>query len=161
MKISIKEGIKRVSLIEEKINLLLDTENAEHYVVYQELETPDKGTYDFDSTQKVLNEYQDSIAKIKSAINYANATVKTDYEGLTIGEALVQLAQKNHNLNRLKRLSYGQQKSRKTTFNAVIEYTEKLYDIQKVKAMTISEKDKIHQLQSAIDKANILTEIEI
>ena len=102
MKISIKEGIKRVSLIEEKINLLLDTENAEHYVVYQELETPDKGTYDFDSTQKVLNEYQDSIAKIKSAINYANATVKTDYEGLTIGEALVQLAQKNHNLNRLK-----------------------------------------------------------
>lgn len=34
MKISIKEGIKLVSLIEEKINLLLDTENDEHYVVY-------------------------------------------------------------------------------------------------------------------------------
>lgn len=161
MKMTIKEGIKMVSLIEEKINLLLDTENSSNYVVYQESEIPNKGMYDFDKTQLELETYQLQIARIKCAIQFANATVKTDYKDLTIGEALVLLAQKTHNLNRLKKLSFGQQKSRKTTFNAVIEYTEKLYDIQKVKELSIYEKDEIHKLQSAIDKANILTEIEV
>ena len=161
MKLSIKEAMKMIARFENDIQELLDIERRESFIIYLANEEVTKTDYIFDKANSNLDLYQEQIRHIKNAINKANLTTKTDYKDLVISEALVLLAQKNNNQVRLNELASYKQVTRRTSYEGIIEYNERLYDINKVRELLKQNTEDIHKLQTAIDKANILTEIEI
>ena len=161
MKLSIKEAMKMIARFENDIQELLDIERRESFIIYLANEEVTKTDYIFDKANSNLDLYQEQIRQIKNAINKANLTTKTDYKDLVISEALILLAQKNNNQIRLNELASYKQVTRKTSYEGIIEYNERLYDINKVRELLKQNTEDIHKLQTAIDKANILTEIEI
>ncbi|VEU79889.1 hypothetical protein [Haploplasma axanthum] len=161
MKLSIKEAMKMIARFENDIQELLDIERRESFIIYLANEEVTKTDYIFDKANSNLDLYQEQIRQIKNAINKANLTTKTDYKDLVISEALILLAQKNNNQIRLNELASYKQVTRKTSYEGIIEYNERLYDINIVRELLKQNTEDIHKLQTAIDKANILTEIEI
>lgn len=80
---------------------------------------------------------------------------------VTIGEALVLLAQMQKEIQQLDYLADKEQLTRRITYNGVVEYTECNYDVEKVKADLQALRTKVGKLQVAIDRANLITEIDI
>ncbi len=81
--------------------------------------------------------------------------------GVTIGEALVMLAQLQSERERTEFLASQKKISRRITQNGVLEYTECLYDPEKAKADSQALRKKISDLQMAIDRTNLNNIIEI
>lgn len=161
MKLSIKEAMKFISRLEDELNDVLSYEKRESYIVYLEREQKEETDYNFLEVSEELTDLRNKIRSVKNKINIANFNTTIEYDNLTIAEALILLAQLNSNYSRLSRLSSNKQITRRTTYDASIEYTEMLYDVNKVRKLAQEELEKIHLLQTAIDKANILTTIEV
>ena len=143
MKITIKEAIKKISLLESQLKVLNDTEDKECYVIYLKDETPEKSNYSYEKFEKLREKLNGEILN------------------LTIAELLVLLAQKTLNVRRQESFANRKQKIRKTTNDGQIEYFEYLYDIEKVKKQSMLTQEEIVSIQVAIDKANLETYIEI
>ena len=161
MKVSMKQAIKELSLIETEITKLLDFEEREKKVVYLKGEKPEESSYDLAKITKSIDLLQDKKRKIKLALAYANATVKTTYKEMTISELLVYLAQLNQKFLRLQRLANNTKKVRITTRDGQIEYTECRFEPTECDKTSVKVSEEIIQVQIAIDKANIDTIIEI
>lgn len=161
MKITIKEAIKKISLLESQLKVLNDTEDKECYLIYLKDETPEKSNYSYEKFEKLREKLNGEILNLKIAIQKANIVTKTEYKNLTIAELLVLLAQKTLNVRRQESFANRKQKIRKTTNDGQIEYFEYLYDIEKVKKQSMLTQEEIVSIQVAIDKANLETYIEI
>ena len=90
-----------------------------------------------------------------------NCNTVIDDFGITIGEALVYLAQLNTEYKQLESLSEHDKLSRRITANGVLEYTECLYDPEKVVRDMEELHAKIGKLQVAIDRANLTTYVNV
>lgn len=161
MKVSMKQAIKELSLIDAEISKLLQFEERENKVVYLKGETPEESSYDVNKVTKQIDLLQDKKRKIKIALALANATIKTSYKGMTISELLIYLSQLNTKFARLNRLASNTKKTRITTRDGQIEYTECRFDPLECDALSVKVSDEIIKVQIAIDKANIDTVIEI
>ena len=158
MKVCNAEAMKKVKSLEDDILTLRYNENMNSTVSYKEGETKTEVNYDYKATRKSIEKLNAEIRRIKNALSVANSTYVIDGFGITIGEALVYLAQLNREREIVSELANRNKLSRRITSNGVIEYTECTYDPeQDQKALY----EKISKLQVAIDRANLTCMIEI
>lgn len=161
MKVCNSEAMKVIKELEEKKKNVIYTEDYRSRVSYKEGEEKICGKYDYSKTRAAVEEIDGRIRGIKHALAVCNCTAAVEGFGLTIGEALVYLAQLNAEYQQLGKLSGYDKLSRRITANGVLEYTECLYDPEKVVADMEELRAKIGKLQVAIDRANLTNFIEI
>ena len=161
MKVCNSEAMKKVKALEEELNKLRFNEAQNSMISYKEGEKKIKVDYDYSKTRKEIEKINAEIRKIKNALAVANSTFKIDEFSITIGEALVYLAQLNSEYNNLSQLASRNKISRRITQNGVLEYTECTYDTDEAKKDQKEVFAKIGKLQVAIDRANLNCFIEI
>ncbi len=161
MKVCHSEAMKLIKELEEKKRLVIHTEVNRSRVSYKEGEEMVPTKYDYAATRKEIAETDGKIRKIKSALAAANCKVKIEDFNITIGEALVLLAQLNSEYTRLDTLGRFDKLSRRITQNGVLEYTECLYEPEKAQADQRAMYAEICKLQVAIDRANLNNYIEV
>lgn len=161
MKICNSEAMKLIKELEEKKKLVVYCEENRSRISYKEGEEKVVTNYDYAATREEIAEIDRKIMKIKHALAAANCSVEVDGFGITVGEALVYLAQLNAEYARLGKLASSEKLSRRITYNGVLEYTECLYDPEEAAAAQRELYSKICKLQVAIDRANLNNFIEI
>ena len=161
MKMCNSEAMKLIKELESKKNKLIYNEDNHSKISYKEGEEKVLTNYDYAQTRKDIAEIDERIRKIKHALAAVNCNIVIDDFGITIGEALVYLAQLNCEYNQLDDLSDSVKLSRRITPNGIIEYTECLYDPEKVAKDMEDLHTKIGKLQVAIDRANLTNYIDV
>lgn len=161
MKMCNSEAMKAIKELEEKKRNIVYTENNRSRVSYKENEEKVLTKYDYAKTREEIAKIDEQIRKIKHALAVCNCHTVVDDFGITIGEALVYLAQLNTEYRQLDELSESPKLARRITANGVLEYTECLYDPEEVVRDLEALHSKICKLQVAIDRANLTNYIEI
>lgn len=161
MKICNSEAMKAVKELEEKKRNIIYAEDNRSRISYKEGEKKVLTNYDYPATRKAVAEIDERIRKIKHALAVCNCNAIVDDFGITIGEALVYLAQLNAEYRQLDNLSEYNKLSRRITANGVLEYTECLYEPEEVIKDLEALHSKICKLQIAIDRANLTNYIEV
>ena len=161
MKVCHMEAMKEIRLLEEQKQMLLNRESERFRVSYKEGECKVDTGYSYQKTREEIAVLDARIRQIKSALAAANCVCRLEEFDVTIGEALVMLAQWNAEYGRLFMLSSQQQITRRITQNGILEYTECLFDVEEVVKERNALKQRIGALQIAIDRANLLSQIEI
>lgn len=161
MKMCHSEAMKLIKELEEKKRLAVYNEESRSRVSYKEGEAMKPTKYDYAATRKEIRQIDEKIRGIKHALAVSNSRVKVDDFDITIGEALVYLAQLNGEYSRLSELSRFDKLSRRITANGVLEYTECLYDPEEAEREQKEIYGKICKLQIAIDRANLTNYIEV
>lgn len=161
MKVCHSEAMKKVKELEEQKVFLIYNENKRCTVSYKEGEEKTPVDYDYAKTRKEIEKIDSDIRKIKHTLAVANVTTKVDDFDMTIGEALVYLAQLNQEHSRMGALAGREKLSRRITQNGVVEYTECTFDPDKAAKDQKALYAKICKLQVAIDRANLNNYIEI
>lgn len=161
MKMCNSEAMKLVKELEERKKIAVYCEENRSRVSYKEGEEMKPVKYDYAATRGEIAELDGRIRKIKHALALANCTVVLEEFDITVGEALVYLAQLNGEYARLQRLGSYEKLTRRITPNGVVEYTQCLYDPEIAERDRKSLYSKISKLQVAIDRANLTHMIEI
>lgn len=161
MKITIKEAMKKISFLEQRINNLLQEERQNSYVEYINEADKELPSYNMEEVSQELESLQEEILKLRKAINEANQKTLIGIENLTISDALIKLAQLNKNAQRFEELASYKQKARRASLGENLEWIERIYDVKEAQAKHLQILEKIYALQTALDKANILTEVEL
>ena len=160
MKMCLSEGMKRIKELNERKDTLILNEQRRMRTSYKEGEQLVPVDYDYKKTREEIAKIDAEVRAIRCGISLANCTVKLD-DGLTIGEALVYLAQLNGENARLESLAVHEKLTRRITTNGVLEYTVCNYEPDEVISDREELRAKIYGLQLAIDRANLNTYIEI
>lgn len=160
MKMCNSEAMKAIKELEEKKQRMIYTENNLSKISYKEGEEKVLTKYSYEHTRKSIAKIDEDIRKIKHALAKCNCTAVVDNFNITIGEALVYLAQLNAEYRQLEVLSSQPKLTRRITANGVLEYTECLYDPETVTLELEMLRTKIGKLQVAIDRANLTNYIE-
>ena len=155
------EAMKAVKELEDRKRKIIYNEDYRSYISYKEGEEKVLNNYDYDKTRKEISEIDDRIRKIKHALAVCNCTAIIDDFRITIGEALVLLAQLHNEYNQLDDLSKRNKLSRRITANGILEYTECLYDPERAVDDMSNLCNKISRLQVAIDRANLTNFIDV
>ena len=161
MKMCNSEAMKAIKELEEKKKNVIFNENYRSRISYKEGEKKVLTNYDYTETRNVISEIDGRIRAIKHALAVCNCTAVVDDFGVTIGEALVYLAQLNAEYKQLSALGNYNKLSRRITANGVLEYTECLYDPEEATRDLEALHAKICKLQVAIDRANLTNYIEV
>ncbi len=156
---TIKEAMKKINLLQQQIDNLVYEESQNNFSVYVDPTDKDESDYNLNHTTKAIEVLQEEILFLRRKINAANIKTSIGIEDYSISDALVKIAQLSSNANRYLTLSQQKQRTRNVTYNGVIEVTEMLFDVKEAYEKYLEVSEKIHALQTAIDKANILTEI--
>ena len=156
------ELMKEIKILEEKKNDILTLEQEECKITYLDGEKKMSSLYSYDTVRKEVDEIDREIRRYKSPLAYSNATTKVEEFDMTIGECLIYLASLNSKKTYLTSFASKKQKSRiSSTYNNKVEYTELLYDVNKVKQELEDLQRLIAKLQMAIDRTNLTNLIEI
>ncbi len=156
------ELMKEIKILEEKKNDILTLEQEECKITYLDGEKKMSSLYSYDTVRKEVDEIDSKIRRYKSLLAYSNATTKVEEFDMTIGECLIYLASLNSKKTYLTSFASKKQKSRiSSTYNNKVEYTELLYDVNKVKQELEDLQRLIAKLQMAIDRTNLTNLIEI
>ena len=161
MKMCNSEAMKAVKELEEKKKNIIYTEEYRSRISYKEGEKKVLTNYSYSDTRNSIAEIDGRIRAIKHALAVCNCTALVDDFDITIGEALVYLAQLNAEYRQLSNLSNYNKLSRRITANGVLEYTECLYDPEEATKDMEALHSKICKLQVAIDRANLTNYIEV
>lgn len=145
------------ALEDEKAYLLSMEEEASVYVLAEE-EQAEAPAYDYKEIQSKIDEIDKKVRVIKHALNCFNTTTVLDGIGITIDEALVEMAQLNRKKEKLdimrKRLPKARRNESFYRSGNLIEYEYVNYDIQKVQEDYKIVSDRITDIQIALDLCN-------
>ena len=161
MKVCIAEAMKLIKDLEEEKDMLVYGENRRCTVSYKEGEEKVLPDYNYAATRKRIAELDGEVRRIKHIISKANCEILLDGFGISICEGLILLAQYRKEYDRLSRLAAKDQVTRRITPNGVLEYTECLYDVKQAAQAQKDLNVTIGKLQVAIDRANLVNEIEV
>ena len=161
MKVCIAEAMKLIKDLEEEKDMFIYGENRRCTVSYKENEAKVLPDYDYQLTRKRIAELDSEVRRIKYIISKANCEIQLDGFGVSICEGLILLAQYRKEYDRLSRLATRDQVTRRITPNGVLEYTECLYDVKQAAKAQKDLNNLIGKLQVAIDRANLVNEIEV
>ena len=161
MKVCHTQAMKMIKEYEEQKRVLLMKEDNYSQVSYKEGEKKIASDYNYKTVRESVKKLDDEVRKIRTALANANCKVMVDDFQITIGEALVLLAQMQSERQHLESMANNVQLTRRLTQNGVIEYTECLYDVSKIKQDVSELRQKINKLQIAIDRANLINYIEL
>ncbi len=161
MKVCHKEAMKAVKELEQQKAYLLRSENRLCSVTFKDGEEKPSSDYNYKATRKEIARLDGEIRRIKQALAVANCAVKIDDFNITIGEALILLAQLNNEHAQLERLAEEVQLSRSITQTGIVVHRECLYDVKTAAKDADALNKKINKLQVALDRANLVNFVEI
>ena len=163
MKYTSASANKLIRTLEDKKSYLLQQEsNNSRYVEAQDehVEVPD---YDFNDHNGQIDEIDRKIRLLKHALNVFNTTTVLPI-GITIDQALVEMAQLNNKLPRLDLLRRAKNKTRLSGSMAsrrdVAEYEYLNYRTDEVEKIYERDLRRVQQIQLALDKVNQTEEFE-
>lgn len=159
MTITIKEAMKKINLLQQQLLSLHQYEDLNNSISYLSEDDKETSDYNFNEVSQQMDELQNKILYLRRAINKANQNTMIGIHDYSISDALVRIAQLNQKAERLQALSIAKQKERIVSYTGETETIERLYDVKHVTQLHLETVEHIYQLQTAIDKANILTEI--
>ena len=123
--------------------------------------------YDYSEVSAKIAEIDEKVAKLRHAINYANATskVKVGEEEMTVDTLLVKMAQASRRKSFLDKLRKQQEKTRMSSYSyvnkqSVPEYRYINYDLELIKSEFEKVSERIMQMQMALDYYNQTAEFE-
>lgn len=155
------EVMKKVKLLEQdKMNLLAE-ESRQNQVTYQNEGDKFDFGYSFSLTREKVSHIDAEIRKLKSLLNYSNATTMVDGFDMTLGECLVYLAQLTNEKYLVENLAQQEAIVSRTTMGGKIEYTALNYDLAEAKQRVAWVNETIARLQIAIDRTNLMNMIEV
>lgn len=161
MKVCHSEIIKKIKELEDKKETLLSQERSRSVYSYVDASAKIIPDYNYEKTRSLVDELDDKIRSLRHALAIANVSVKVDDFNVTIGEALVMLAQMQSKYRVLENLANAQQITQRVTYNGKMEVFECNYNVEKALADCESLRNEIGRLQVAIDRANLTNYIEI
>ena len=161
MKVCHTEVMKLIKELEEQKSILLSKEDESCTVSFKEGEEKITNGYNYAETRQKINEIDARIRFLRSVLAKANCTVLVDKFNVTIGEALVMLAQLQNQRAHLESLARNKQLSRRITMNGVLEFTECLYSTEQAQSDAKALRQTIAELQMCIDRANLVNFVEI
>ncbi len=161
MKVCHTEVMKMIKELEEQKTILLDKELEECVVSYKEGEEKLCGSYNYQETRKKIGEIDVRIRILRATLAKANCSVLVDGFNITIGEALVMLAQLQNQRSQVENLAKRKQITRRITMNGVLEFSECLYDTVQAESDAQALRKTISDLQMAIDRANLVNYVEV
>lgn len=155
-------------LLEEK-NIVLANERQScvfNASLGEEVESV-RPAYDYEETQKALEDFNRKIRILKHAINRFNSTQTVGETGMTIDQVLVYIPQLTEMRSRLYDMQNRLPKQRTSVggigSNTVIDYRYTNYSVDKAKEDYMRVSDELRRIQTALDVVNttITMEIEI
>lgn len=161
MKICHTHAMKMIKELEEQKRLLIEKEDENCIVSYKEGEERLPAGYDYDKMREEIRSVDGRVCSLRAVLAKANCTVTVEPFGITIGEALVMLAQLQAERGQIESLAGRKQVSRRITSNGVVEYSECVYDVSRAAGDVKALREKIAELQMAIDRANLTNYVEI
>lgn len=119
--------------------------------------------YNFEETQKRLDELNEKIRKVKHAVNVFNTTHTVPGFDMTVDEMLVYIPQLTGKKNKLYNMKNRLPKVRQTNSyrTNIIDYSYANYDIQTVEAEYAKVADTLAKAQLALDTLNGTETMEI
>lgn len=137
---------------------LLAMENSSAVYVLADGEKSEPPAYDYRETQDKIDRIDKQMRRIKHAINVFNVSTVLEGIGITIDEALVEMAQLTRKKDKLdvmrKRLPKSRINEMHYRGSGAVEYQYVNYDLDKVSRDYQSVCDRINNLQVALDMAN-------
>ncbi len=161
MKVCHTEIMKMIKELENQKDTLIDKENERATISYKEGEEKLDSGYDYLETRDAIENIDSRIRHLRVLLAKANCSVRVDKFDVTIGEALIMLAQLQDERAQVENLARRRQISRRLTMNGVLEFTECAYDTDRAQADAKLLRETISDLQMAIDRANLTNYIEI
>ena len=161
MKLCLKEVIKRIALLEKEKDEMLTEENQNCTTTYGGDEQKPPVEYSFSDTRIAVREVDTDIRRMKHQLHYANATVQVSEFGMTLGECIIHMAQLNNEKDTLTYMARKEPKSRRTVYGGAVEWTETNYSRETCRELLKLTNDRIMKLQMAIDRTNLMHEVEI
>lgn len=119
--------------------------------------------YNFEETQKRLDEVNEKIRKVKHAINVFNTTHTVPGFDMTVDEILVYIPQLTRKTNKLYGMKNRLPKVRQTSSyrTNIIDYSYANYDIKAAEAEYAKAADTLAKAQLALDTLNSTETMEI
>lgn len=155
-------AMKYLKELEDEKRTLLKQESENS--TYQMLNgsAPEIPEYNFKAVQGQLEKIDETVCNIRHAMNVANATKVVEGTGLTVDQILVTMAQTNDRLGRLQGMASKAKKSQPRFMGALENQTVIFctnYDPEEVKCCYKQMREKLTNLQMALDLHNLSTEI--
>ena len=164
MKMTSAQLNKRIRTLEDrKMVILADEENYSKYVLAKG-ETEDIPVYDFNKTNAELMDIDHQVGVLRHALNIFNTVTKLPC-GVTIDQALVEMAQLNRQLMRLDYMRKGKKVVRLNMNQAsqrnVPEFEYLNFEPKDAEALYEKYMERIQLLQLELDKLNQTVELEV
>lgn len=149
---------KMLKALEDEKSYLLSMEDDASVYVLAEEEQAEAPAYNYEETQSKIDEIDKKVRIIKHALSCFNTTTILEGIGITIDEALVEMAQLNRKKAKLdcmrKRLPKTRRNDSFYRNSNLIEYEYVNYDIKKVQEDYQKVSDRITDIQIALDLCN-------
>ena len=168
MKLCLTEIMKELNEVSRAKEILTSEINSSSKIRYFESEDVDK-SFDFNlKLDQLLTltgkemDYKSILAKYN-----ANTNLIGYYEDMSISEGLIKLAILSKQLNFYKAFQARKQVEKRLVRASFqgdvdrVEVQERLYDVNLIDGLIKDTSKEISKLQIAIDKTNLLTEVEI
>ncbi|MBQ9424935.1 MAG: hypothetical protein IJU42_03220 [Erysipelotrichaceae bacterium] len=164
MKYTSASANKLIRTLEDKKSFLLQQESNNSTYVQAQDEKADIPDYDFSDHNRQIDELDCKIRTLKHALNVFNTTTVLPL-GITIDQALVEMAQLNNKLPRLDSLRRAKNKTRlsgsMTSRRDVAEFQYLNYKTEDVEKVYERDLKCVQQIQLALDKVNQTEEFEV
>ena len=161
MKMCHSEVIKYIKELESKKHVFLRFESSNCTYTYQDENAKIVPEYSYNDTRRAVDILDTKIRKLRHALAVANCTVIVDEFNVTIGEALVMLAQYQNKCDLLSEMSSRQQISQRSSYSGKMDITCCNYDVATALKDYENLRLVISRLQVAIDRANLTNFVEV
>lgn len=164
MKYTSASANKLIRILEDRKSYLLGQESNDSTYILAEDEKEEIPAYDFSDTNRQVDELDEKIRTLRHALNVFNTTTILPI-GISIDQALVEMAQLNQKLPRLDMMRKAKNKRRLSGMNAgrrdVAEYEYLNYDPKIVEEIYDRDLRRVQSIQLALDRVNQTVEFEV
>ena len=165
MEMTSAEANKLIKQLREQMRMIRQKESGVMSFIAATTENVEdvRPAYSYEETSAQLNRIEESIRKIKHALNVFNATTTPDGTGMTIDEILVFLPQATERLRVLAAMLSKPPRFRaeNTGRTNIIEYEYLNYDLETVQRDYDALSEKKTQVMTALDLVNNTVQFEV
>lgn len=165
MKCTSAEAAKILRQLNEDYNSIRNMETESCGFIAAVTEDPEsvRPQYDFEDTQRKLEEIENKIRRVKHALNVFNSTHTVPGFDMTVDEILVYIPQLNRRKSKLVAMKDRLPKVRQTSSyrSNIIDYSYVNYDIKAAEEEYAKTADTLSKAQLALDTLNNTETMEI
>ena len=164
MKMTSAQLNKRIRTLEDRKMVILADENNNSKYVLAKGESEEIPAYDLKKTDDELMDLDHQVGQLRHALNVFNTVTKLPC-GVTIDQALVEMAQLTRQLTRLDSMRKGKKVVRLNMNQAsqrnVPEFEYLNFEPKDAEALYEKYMERVQQLQLELDKLNQTVELEV